>query len=98
MKSGFVTKEVHLEKILYNYEFSLKNTINQQPEAQDIVKRKMGKGLECFKDDESIFIAVSPVEVTKHQDTVVCRDKNNDFVDIPRAEFEQYHIYKVPWA
>ena len=98
MKSGFVTEEVHLEKILYNYEFSPKNTINQKPEAQDIVKRKMGKGLECFKDDESIFIAISPTEVTTHQDTVVCRDKNNEFVDIPRAKFEQYHTYKVPWA
>ena len=98
IKSRFVTHEVHLEKILYNYEFSLKNTVNQKPIAQADVKHKIKGGLECFKDSNSIFIAVSPTDVTKNQDVVVCRDNNNNLVNIARSEFEQYHTYKVPWA
>ncbi|MAK37760.1 MAG: hypothetical protein CMC15_16490 [Flavobacteriaceae bacterium] len=98
MNSGFVTQEVHLEKILYNYEFSIKNTVNQNPAAQKNAKHRVKSGLECFKNSDSIFIAVNPIDVTKEQSVVVCRDNDNNLVDITRSEFEQYHTYTVPYS
>ena len=98
MTSGLVTTEKHIEEILYTYEFSQQQTINQKPERQRAAKNKIDGGWECFKRYNAIYIATESVTKTCHQDNILCRDCDNTVVTINRSEATKYHVFKSPFA
>lgn len=94
--SGLVQSEVHIDKVLYYYQFSYSGTQNQRADRIEYARKHVGKGLRCFwwsRHPGEIFIEV--LGVKRAPTLITVRDRNNAIHQADLSELDQFHVIKI---
>lgn len=95
-KSGLATSEVHIDKVLYFYQYSSSATANQTNDRKTFSLQYVGKGLRCFRSEElGLLVEVGGSRRCREPNRVLVRDSDCIEHYCKLSELEHYHTLRI---